>query len=83
MCVACHPCFQAYDTDLQGQARRLGRLRNATEGLRPGTDLEDHGLASRLLDAKSKMEQIRRILGDTSVTERDVAQVANGILSIR
>lgn len=83
VCVACHSCFQAYDTDLQEQARRLGSLRNATEGLWTGTGLEDHGLASRLLDAKSKIEQIRQILGGISVTERDVAQVANDILSIR
>lgn len=83
MCVACHSCFQAYDTDLQEQARWLGSLRNATEGLRTGTGLEDHGLASRLLDAKGKIEQIRQTLGGTSVTERDVAQVASAILSIR
>ncbi|XP_052594038.1 laminin subunit beta-3 isoform X3 [Peromyscus californicus insignis] len=83
VCVACHSCFQTYDMDLQEQARRLGGLHNATEGLRSGTGLEDHGLASRLLDAKSKMEQIRQILGGTSVTEQDVAQVANAILSIR
>lgn len=83
MCVACHSCFQAYDTDLQEQARRLGSLRNTTEGLGTGTGLEDRGLASRLLDAKSKIEQVRQILGGTSVTERDVAQVTNAILSIR
>lgn len=83
VCVACHSCFQAYDTDLQEQARRLGSLRNTTEGLHTGTGLEDRGLASRLLDAKSKIEQIRQILGGTSVTERDVAQVTNAILSIR
>ncbi|KAL6042057.1 hypothetical protein STEG23_022047 [Scotinomys teguina] len=83
VCVACHSCFQTYDMDLQEQARRLGGLHNATEGLRPGTGLEDHGLASRLLDAKSKIEQIRQILGGTSVTEQDVAELANAILSIR
>lgn len=83
VCVACHSCFQTYDTDLQEQARRLGSLRNGTEGLWTGTGLEDRGLASRLLDAKSKIEQIRQILGDTSVTEQDVAQVTNAILSIR
>lgn len=69
--------------DLQEQSQRLGGLRNTTEGLWTGTGLEDRGLASRLLDAKSKIEQIRQILGGSSVTEQDVAQVANGILSIR
>lgn len=81
--MACHPCFQTYDVDLQEQARRLGGLRNATEGLWTGAGREDQDLASRLLDAKSKIEQIRQILGGTSVTEQDVAQVANAILSIR
>ncbi|XP_027272363.1 laminin subunit beta-3 [Cricetulus griseus] len=83
VCVACHSCFQTYDMDLQEQSQRLGGLRNTTEGLWTGTGLEDRGLASRLLDAKSKIEQIRQILGGSSVTEQDVAQVANGILSIR
>lgn len=83
VCVACHSCFQTYDVDLQEQAQRLSGLRNATEGLWTGTGQEDHGLASRLLDAKSKIEQIRQILGGTSVTEQDVVQVANAILSIR
>ncbi|CAH6789695.1 laminin subunit beta-3 [Phodopus roborovskii] len=83
VCVACHSCFQTYDMDIQEQAQRLGGLRNATEGLRTGTGLEDRGLASRLLDAKNKIEQIRQILGGSSVTEQDVAQVINGILSIR
>ncbi|KAL1763287.1 laminin subunit beta-3, partial [Sigmodon hispidus] len=83
VCVACHSCFQSYDVDLQEQARRLSGLRNATEGLRTRTGLEDNGLASRLLDAKSKIERIRQILGGTPVTEQDVAQVANAILSIR
>lgn len=81
--MACHSCFQTYDVDLQEQARRLGGLRNATEGLWTGTGREDQGLASQLLDAKSKIEQIRHILGGTSVTEQDMAQVANAILSIR
>lgn len=83
VCVACHPCFQAYDEDLQEQARHLSDLRNATASLttRPGP--EDLGVASRLRDAKSKMEQIGQILGDSSATEQDVAQVANAILSIR
>uniref|UniRef100_A0A250Y705 Laminin subunit beta-3 n=1 Tax=Castor canadensis TaxID=51338 RepID=A0A250Y705_CASCN len=83
VCVACHSCFQTYDADLQEQARRLGSLRNATAGLWSGTGLEDHGLASRILDAKSKIEQIQAILGSTLVTEQEVAQVANAIFSIR
>ncbi|XP_017651521.1 laminin subunit beta-3 [Nannospalax galili] len=83
VCVACHSCFHTYDAQLQEQALRLGGLRNTTEGLRTGTGLEDHGLASRLLDAKTKIEQIREILGGASITEQDVAQVANAILTIR
>uniref|UniRef100_A0A8C2UPT0 Laminin subunit beta-3 n=2 Tax=Chinchilla lanigera TaxID=34839 RepID=A0A8C2UPT0_CHILA len=83
VCVACHSCFQTYDADLREQAGRLSRLRNATAGLRPGPGLEDVGLASRILDTKSKVEQIQAILGSTSVTEQDMAQVANGIFSLR
>ncbi|XP_053463837.1 laminin subunit beta-3 [Nycticebus coucang] len=83
VCVACHPCFQTYDADLREQALRLGNLRNATASLWSGPGLEDHGLASRIQDTKSKVEQIRAILSSASVTEQEVAQVANDISSIR
>ncbi|XP_024899753.1 laminin subunit beta-3 [Pteropus alecto] len=83
VCVACHPCFQAYDADLQEQALRLSSLRNATATLRPGHGLEDPRLASRIRDAKSKIEQIQAILRSAPVTEQEVAQVANAIFSIR
>lgn len=83
VCVACHPCFQNYDADLQEQAVRLSSLRNATATLWPGHDLEDPRLASRILDAKNRMEQIQAILGGAPVTEQEVAQVANAIFSIR
>lgn len=83
MCVACHPCFQTYDADLREQALRLGSLRNATASLWSGPGLEDRGLASRILDAKSKIEQIRAVLSSAAVTEQEVAQVASAILSLR
>lgn len=83
VCVACHPCFQNYDSDLKEQARRLRSLRNATAGLWSGPGLEDRGLASRVRDAKAKIEQMQAIFGSASVTEQDVAQVANAIFSIR
>lgn len=83
VCVACHHCFQAYDADLQEQALRLRSFRNATAALRPGHGLEDPRLASRVRDAKSKIEQIQAILRSPPVTEQEVAQVANAIFSIR
>lgn len=83
VCVACHPCFQTYDGGLRERALRLAGLRNASAGLWPRPGLEDHGLASRMQDAKSKMEQIQATLGDALVTEQEVAQVANAIFSIR
>lgn len=83
VCVACHPCFQTYDADLREQALRLGSLRNATASLWSGPGLEDRGLASRILDAKSKIEQIRAVLSSAAVTEQEVAQVASAILSLR
>lgn len=83
MCVACHPCFQTYDGGLRERALRLAGLRNASAALWPQPGLEDHGLASRMLDAKSKIEQIQATLGDALVTEEEVAQVANAIFSIR
>ncbi|XP_027631903.1 laminin subunit beta-3 isoform X2 [Tupaia chinensis] len=83
VCVACHPCFQTYEADLRGQATRLGSLRNATASLWSGPGLEDPGLSSRILDAKSKIEQIRAILSSASVTEQELARVANAISSIR
>ncbi|XP_036128546.1 laminin subunit beta-3 [Molossus molossus] len=83
VCVACHPCFQTYDAGLQEKALRLGSLRNATSTLWPGPGLQDPGLASRILDAKSKIEQIQAILGSAPATEREVAQVASAIFSLR
>ncbi|XP_040841221.1 laminin subunit beta-3 [Ochotona curzoniae] len=83
VCVACHPCFHTYDANLQEQALRLGSLHNATASLGSRPGLEDQGLASRLLDAKSRMEQIQAVLGGALVSEHDVSQVANGIFSIR
>lgn len=83
VCVACHPCFHTYDADLREQALRLGRLRNTTAGLGSRPDLEDHGLASRILDAKSRIDQIQAILDNSLVSQQDMAQVADGILSIR
>nr|XP_012314664.1 laminin subunit beta-3 [Aotus nancymaae] len=82
-CVACHPCFQTYDATLQEQTLRLGSLRNATASLWSGPGLEDPGLASRILDAQNKIEQIRAVLSSAAVTEQEVAQVASAILSIR
>ncbi|XP_008144236.2 laminin subunit beta-3 [Eptesicus fuscus] len=83
LCVSCHPCFQTYDSNLQEQARRLRGLRNATATLWPGSGLEDPHLASRILDAKTKIEQIQAILGSAPATEQEVAQVANAIFSLR
>ncbi|KAI4563383.1 hypothetical protein MJT46_010992 [Ovis ammon polii x Ovis aries] len=83
VCVACHPCFQTYDGGLRERALRLAGLRNASAGLWPRPGPEDHGLALRMQDAKSKMEQIQATLGNALVTEQEVAQVANAIFSIR
>ncbi|XP_037680654.1 laminin subunit beta-3 isoform X2 [Choloepus didactylus] len=83
VCVACHPCFQGYDADLRERALRLRSLRNVSAGLWPRPGLEAHGLAFRIRDAKSKIEQIQAILGSASATEEQVAQVASAILSLR
>lgn len=83
VCVACHPCFQTYEAELQEQALRLSSLRNATAILQPGPGLEDPHLVSRILDAKNKMKQIQAILSSAPVTEQEVAQVGNAIFSIR
>ncbi|XP_012637176.2 laminin subunit beta-3 isoform X2 [Microcebus murinus] len=83
VCVACHPCFHTYDADLRAQALRFGSLRNATASLGSGLGLGDRGLASRIRDANSKIEDIQAILRSASATEQEVAQAANGISSIR
>ncbi|XP_077013786.1 laminin subunit beta-3 [Tamandua tetradactyla] len=83
VCVACHPCFQGYDANLREQALRLGSLRNASASLWTGPGPEDRGLASRIRDAKSKIQQIQAILSSASVTEEQVAQVASAIFSLR
>ncbi|XP_037352621.1 laminin subunit beta-3 [Talpa occidentalis] len=83
VCVACHPCFQTYDADLRAQARRLSGLRNVTASLGLDSGLAARDLASRILDAKSKMEQIQAVLSNAAATEQEVAQVANAVHSIR
>ncbi|KAK2086469.1 Laminin subunit beta-3 [Saguinus oedipus] len=82
-CVACHPCFQTYDTTLREQVLRLGSLRNATTSLLSGPGLEDPALASHILDAQNKIEQIRAVLSSAAVTEQEVSQVASAIFSLR
>ncbi|XP_006834111.1 PREDICTED: laminin subunit beta-3 [Chrysochloris asiatica] len=83
VCVACHRCFQTYDADIREKALRLSGLHNTTASLKPGLGLGDHGLASRFLNAKNKIDQIQAILNRASTTEQEVAQVANAIFSIR
>ncbi|XP_060040806.1 laminin subunit beta-3 [Erinaceus europaeus] len=76
-CVACHPCFQAFDADLRGLARRLRGLHNVSTG--PG----DHGLAARLRDARGQLEQVRAALGGAAGAERDVARLRDTVSSLR
>lgn len=79
--MACHPCFQTYDTALQEQAKHLSSLCNSSASLWPGLGLDDHSLAPQILDAESRTEQIQAVLGSTAVPEQEVAQLSNAIFS--
>lgn len=84
-CVACHPCFQAYDADLRGLAQRLHGLHNASTSVsaHPGSRPGDGGLAARLRDAQGRLEQVRALLSSASGTEQEVAQLWDTVSSLR
>ncbi|KAM6311047.1 laminin subunit beta-3 [Podargus strigoides] len=80
-CQPCHPCFRAYDGDIQRLRQRQAGLGNSTSGLSPGSG---GPLASpRLLQAESDARRARGILGRSPGAEQSLAQVGTVLTAIR
>ncbi|KAL7985366.1 hypothetical protein Chor_003936 [Crotalus horridus] len=80
-CEACHPCFQAYDDDIQRFGLRQAALKNSTQHLQIGTITS--GFNSRLLEVERKIQHIQQMLDNPLITEQGLDQVANTIATIR
>ncbi|KAG8132023.1 hypothetical protein E2320_009904, partial [Naja naja] len=80
-CETCHPCFQAYDDDIQRVGLRQAALKNSTQYLQRGTMTS--GYSTRLLEVERKMQHIQHILDNSLITEQGLDQVANNIATIR
>ncbi|XP_009330262.1 PREDICTED: laminin subunit beta-3 [Pygoscelis adeliae] len=80
-CELCHPCFRAYDGDIQRLRLRQASLSNSTSWLPLGSGGSRFG--PRLLQAEGNVQQVQGILGRSSVTEQSLAQVGSALAAIR
>uniref|UniRef100_A0A670YBI5 Laminin subunit beta 3 n=1 Tax=Pseudonaja textilis TaxID=8673 RepID=A0A670YBI5_PSETE len=80
-CETCHPCFQAYDDDIQRFGLRQAALKNSTQYFQGETMTT--GYSIRLLEVERKMQHIQHILDNSLITEQGLDQVANNIATIR
>ncbi|XP_051494893.1 laminin subunit beta-3 isoform X2 [Apus apus] len=80
-CQLCHPCFRAYDGDIQRLRLRQAGLGNSTARLPPG----DGGsrFSPRLSQAENKVQQAQGILGHSPPTEQSLARVGSALAAIR
>ncbi|KAM6108146.1 laminin subunit beta-3 [Pterocles gutturalis] len=80
-CELCHPCFRAYDGDIQRLRLRQAGLSNSTLLLPPGSGGSSFG--PRLSQAEENMRQAQGILGRSPVTEQSLALVGTTLAAIR
>ncbi|NWJ05868.1 LAMB3 protein, partial [Crypturellus undulatus] len=80
-CELCHPCFEAYDGDIQRLSARKGNLSNSTSQLHWGT--AGSGFSARLAEAEGNIQQAQSILGSSLVTEQGLTQLATRLTTIR
>ncbi|XP_061869487.1 laminin subunit beta-3 [Colius striatus] len=82
-CQLCHPCFRAYDGDVQRLRLRLRQagLSNSSMQLPPGSG--GSRLGPRLTQAQGTLQQAQGILGHAPVTEQSLAQVGSVLAAIR
>ncbi|NXI74677.1 LAMB3 protein, partial [Anseranas semipalmata] len=82
-CEPCHPCFHAYDGDIQRLRLRLHQagLSNSSTWL-PGGTGGSH-LGPRLSRAEGSVQQAQGILGRSPATEQGLAQVGSALAAIR
>ncbi|XP_040472736.1 laminin subunit beta-3 isoform X2 [Falco naumanni] len=80
-CELCHPCFRAYDGDIQRLRLRQAGLSNSTSRMPLGSG--GSRLGPRLSQAEANVQQAQSILGHSSVTEQSFAQVGSALAAIR
>uniref|UniRef100_A0A8C3C3M0 Laminin subunit beta 3 n=1 Tax=Cairina moschata TaxID=8855 RepID=A0A8C3C3M0_CAIMO len=83
-CEPCHPCFHAYDGDIQRLRLRLHQsaLSNSSVLLLPGGTGGSH-LGPRLAQAEGTAQQAQGILGRSPGTEQGLAQAGSALAAIR
>uniref|UniRef100_A0A8C3S723 Laminin subunit beta 3 n=1 Tax=Chelydra serpentina TaxID=8475 RepID=A0A8C3S723_CHESE len=74
-CETCHPCFQAYDSDIRRFGLRHASLRNSTSRLQLG--MGGAGFSTRILEAEGNVQQIQGILGNPLVMQQGLGQVSS------
>ncbi|KFO94390.1 Laminin subunit beta-3, partial [Buceros rhinoceros silvestris] len=80
-CELCHPCFRAYDGDIQRLRLRQAGLSNSTSRL-PLSSRGSH-LGARLSQAEDNVQRAQGILGHSLVKEQSLAQVDSVLAAIR
>lgn len=80
-CELCHPCFRAYDGDIQRLRLRQAGLSNSTSRLPLGSGGSRFG--PRLSQAEGNVQQAQSILGRSSATDQSLAQVVSVLAAIR
>ncbi|XP_075766153.1 laminin subunit beta-3 isoform X2 [Pelodiscus sinensis] len=80
-CEACHPCFQAYDSDIRRFDLRRASLRNSTLLLQLG--MGGAGFNTLIAEAKHNVQQIQDIFSNPLLTEQGLGQVSSMLTAIR
>ncbi|NXG63298.1 LAMB3 protein, partial [Hemiprocne comata] len=80
-CQLCHPCFRAYDGDIQRLRLRQAGLGNSTARPPPGGG--GSRFSPRLSQAENNVQQAQGILGRSPATEQSLARVGSALAAIR
>ncbi|XP_042655975.1 laminin subunit beta-3 [Tyto alba] len=80
-CELCHPCFRAYDGDIQRLRLRQAGLGNSTSQLPLGSGGSRFG--PRLSQAESTVQEAQGILGRSSTTEQSLARAGSALAAVR
>ncbi|KAM6295093.1 laminin subunit beta-3 [Aegotheles albertisi] len=80
-CELCHPCFRAYDGDIQRLRLRQAGLGNSTSRLPPGSG--GSRFSPRLSQAEGHVQQAQGILGRSPAAEQSLARVGSALAAIR
>ncbi|NXV74126.1 LAMB3 protein, partial [Atlantisia rogersi] len=80
-CELCHPCFRAYDGDIQRLHLRQAGLNTSIARLPSGSG--GSRFSSRLLQAEGNVQQAQGILSRSPATEQSLARVGSTLAAIR